>query len=55
MRSPTQCRDQAKPETYYKSMYAVALRASQSDSSTISEQTERARNCLRTVALTKGD
>ena len=47
--------DPSKSLASYKAMYAVALRGSQSDFSTISEQVEQARNCLRTVASTRDD
>ena len=47
--------DSSKSVASYKSMYAVALRGSQPTSGTVSEQIERARDCLRTVASTRGD
>lgn len=47
--------DSSKSLASYKAMYAVALRGSQSNSSSISEQIALARDCLRTVASTRGN
>lgn len=47
--------DSSKSLASYKAMYAVALWGSHSDSSSVSEQIALARDCLRTVASTRGD
>ena len=39
----------------YKAMYAAALRGSQSQSGTISEQIQQARTCLETVTELRPD
>ena len=47
--------DVSKMVSNYKAMYGVALRASQLDSRTVSEQIECAQNCLTTVAAVRRD